>query len=548
MLKHLVIKNYALIQHLEMEPSQMLNIITGETGAGKSIMIGAVGLLLGKRADIKVLYDEEKKCVIEGVFDLSSYELKDFFTDNDLDYQQQSIIRREINPSGKSRAFVNDTPVTLDVLKALGSYLMDVHSQHDTLLLASNEYQLSILDAYAQNQEILLQYRQTYKKYKKAEKEYSQLKKEAAGLKKEYDYNQFLFEELEKAQLKSGEQEDLEEELNLLENAEEVKVSLNESLQNLNHADFSVYSNLSTSVNLLNQIAGYAEKYRNLKERTESCLIEIKDIISELEKEESLVEFDPEKIAYTNERLNNIYNLQQKHQVSSIDELLKIHEELADKLNKVLDDELEEKKNEVERIFEGLEQKAFKLSESRKKIFKKFTKEIEGLLKMLGMPEASLEVDQKIIEPAENGIDQVKLLFSANKGVKVQELKNVASGGEFSRLMFTVKFVLAGKTALPTIVFDEVDTGISGEIAFKMVRMMEEMANNHQVLVITHLPQIAAKGDTHYFVYKDNNALKAVSKIRRLNNEERVQEIAKMLSGENPSAVALENARELLNQ
>ncbi|MGK7397889.1 MAG: DNA repair protein RecN [Candidatus Cyclobacteriaceae bacterium M3_2C_046] len=550
MLKNLVIKNYALIQHLEMQPSTNLNIITGETGAGKSIMIGAVGLLLGNRADTKALYDEQEKCIIEGTFELDQYHLKPFFQEKDLDYDAVSILRREISPSGKSRAFINDTPVTLDVMKSLGSYLMDVHSQHDTLLLASNSYQLSIIDGFAQNQAPIQQYQADYKAFKSSEKAYEQLKQQADELNKEADYNHFLLEELEKAKLHAGEQETLEEELKLLENSEEIKLKLNQVLDNLNTSEFAAYAHVHGSVSALNGIASFSEKYQHLEERLESCMIELKDIINELEKEEEQVEFDPEKIAYAQERLSLIYQLQQKHQVQSLQALLQIQEELSQKAHQVLDldDQLNQKKEFLEQNKDKMLESAQQLSQSRIQVFEKFCHQIQLLLKELGMPDATLRIEHQATSPAPTGIDKVNLLFSANKGIKALELKNVASGGEFSRLMFCVKYVLADKTALPTIVFDEVDVGISGEIALKMVKMMQVMAQKHQVLVITHLPQIASKGDTHYFVFKDNQSAKTVSKIRKLSVSERIEEVAKMIGGENPSAVAFENARELLDQ
>ena len=550
MLQHLVIKNYALIQQLEMQPSTHLNIITGETGAGKSIMVGAVGLLLGNRADIKALYNEDEKCVVEGTFDLTQYNLKSFFDKQDLDFCQETIIRREINPSGKSRAFVNDVPVTLDILKELGSFLMDVHSQHDTLQLASNTYQLSIIDAFAGTQPLLETYLQLYKKFKKAEKEFNNLKYEAAELRKESDYNSFLLEELEKLQLKANEQETLEEELNLLGNAEEVKMKLNQALQVLDQDEMAAIKNIHKSSQVMMSLGRFSEKFRTLTDRLESCLIELRDIAAEIEKEELEIELDPAKLEYTQNRLSSIYQLQQKHQVSNIIQLLQIQEQLTEKVNKTinLDDNLKAQEKALQQIKGELQAKAEELSQSRRKTFDNLSGKMRELLKDLGMPDATVMVEHSKTNPFETGIDEVSLLFSANKGVKPQTLKNVASGGEFARLMFCIKYILADKTAMPTIVFDEIDTGISGEIALKMVRMMETMAGNHQVLVITHLPQIASKGDRHYFVYKDNQASKAVSKIRLLQNRERVEEIAKMIGGDKPSAIALENARELLGK
>jgi DNA repair protein RecN (Recombination protein N) len=548
MLVYLAIKNYALIQSLEMKPSANLNIITGETGAGKSIMIGAVGLLLGNRADTKTLYNESSKCVIEGTFNIAEYNLQQLFEQNDLDYQDLTIIRREVSPNGKSRAFINDTPVNLDTLKEIGSFLMDVHSQHDTHQLASNDYQLSIIDAYAGNLILLQEYRETFFAYTKAEKAYRQLLKESDELNKEADYNHFLLEELSKAKFLEGEQEELEETLKVLEHSEEIKLRLNQVIGLLNHSDMSVCSGLYESNSILGQLKGYSEKYRLLGDRVESCLIELKDIVDEIEKEEMQVEHDPEKIEATKERLGLIYQLQQKHHVKDVASLFSIQHELEEKVGRSLnlDEEIEKLKNEKQILWNCMLNKANQVSKSRTGSFNRFAKEIETLLKELGMPNATLRIDRTEEPPTSTGIDSVRMLFSANKGIAPQELKNVASGGEFSRLMFCVKYVLADKTALPTIVFDEVDAGVSGEIASKMVKMMGQMANSHQALVITHLPQIAAKGDKHYYVYKDDTADKTISNIRLLSEDERVVEIAKMLSGDKLSSAALENARELL--
>jgi len=548
MLVHLTIKNYALIRSLEMRPSENLNIITGETGAGKSIMIGAVGLLLGNRADVKTLYDENVKCVIEGAFNIKEYKLSPFFEANDLDYQEVTLIRREISPQGKSRAFVNDTPVTLDVLKELGSYLMDIHSQHDTLLLASNDYQLSLIDAFAGNQEVLDAYKKAYQEFKKTEKAYYDLKKEAEKIGKEADYNQFLYEELSRASLRPGEQEELEDELKALEHTEEIKANLSKSIALLNHSERSVISGLYETAALLKQLGGYSEKFRILSERMEASLIEVKDIAAEVEREESLAEYDPEKAEAAKERLSLIYHLQQKHRVATVDELLAILADLEAKTARSvnLGEEIEALRAQMEKARETMLQLAKDLSATRTNSIGQFTAALESHLRELGMPNAVVTIARREVDPSPTGIDELKMMFSANKGMPPQELKNVASGGEFSRLMFCVKFTLADKTALPTVVFDEVDAGISGEIAIKMALMMEQMAKNHQALVITHLPQIAARGSKHYFVFKDDANHKTVSSIRELSKEERVIEIAKMLSGEKPSAMAMETAKELL--
>ena len=550
MLKNLIIKNYALIRELEMKPAAELNIITGETGAGKSIMLGAVGLLLGNRADTRVLYDEESKCIIEGTFDVSEYDaLKQLFEEEGLDYEEESIIRREIAPSGKSRAFVNDSPVTLDILKRMGTFLMDVHSQHDTLQLGSNTYQLDVLDAYAGNKGERLSYEQAYKAFRKAARTYQQLQEEAAESRKEADYNSFLLQELEAAQLQGLNPQELEEELEKLENAGDIKIKLGGIVQALEYAEpMAVNSTLHGVFTELKQLGRYSEAYRKLAERMESSLIELKDISRELEGEEQEIEVDEEKTALLQERLRVIFNLQQKHGVSEIAELLSIQEALALKVSRVqnLDEELAAAQKELQKQEQEMQVQATKLSKSRQQVFDKFAKEVAGLLKEVGMPDASLQVAHKTVAPQASGIDEVNILFSANKGIKPQGLKSVASGGEFSRLMFCIKYVLADKTALPTIVFDEIDTGISGEIAIKMVKMMQDMARNHQVISISHLPQIAAKGSAHYFVYKDNSAAKTFSRIKKLTEEERVSEIAKMIGGAQPSTTAYESARELM--
>lgn len=548
MLKSLLIKNYALIRHLEMEPSPGLNMITGETGAGKSIMLGAVGLLLGNRADTKVLYDEADKCVIEGLFDIQAYGLKEVFDEEELEFDQQCIIRREVSPSGKSRAFVNDSPVNLDFLKTLGSKLMDVHSQHETLLLGDNNFQLQMVDAFAQNQLLLQNYQEYYEAFRKVEKEFAQLSQEADDIRKESDYNHFLLNEFLEAQLEEGEQERWEEELKKLENAEEIKLKLTESIHLLSTGEFAVNIGLHTANGLLGQLSKFSESYKTLKERLESSLIELKDIASELEAEAEMVEYDEEKIVETKERLSLIYQLQQKHRVLTVANLLQIQADLQQKANKFgnLDDDLKKLQKEMEEVKIKLQKAGSDLSTSRKKVFQRIESDLKNLIAELGMPDATLNFSHQTVAAQKSGMDDIRLLFSANKGIKPQELRSVASGGEFSRLMFAIKYLLADKTALPTIVFDEIDTGISGEIALKMVYMMRKMAQNHQVITISHLPQMAAKGEYHYFVYKDNTSDKAVSRIKLLSEAERIEEIAKMIGGNQPSATAFQTAKELL--
>ena len=548
MLQRLSIENYALIESLEIDPHKALNIITGETGAGKSIMLGALGLLLGNRAETKVLLNQDKKCIIEAEFNISSYSLSELFELNDIEYEEVCIVRREINTKGKSRAFVNDGLTNLEFLKQLGLHLMDVHSQHETLRLGNRDYQLEIIDIVAGTQKNLLEYQKAFKNYKEKATILKSLKQEGSELQKEADYHQFLFKELDDAALKSDEQEALESEQSKLEHAEEIKLKLHESLQLSDQSDFNLLSQLQDLKSLLNQISNYGSNYKELKERIESVQIELKDIVSEITDEESKVVFDPQRAEEVQERLSLIYKLQQKHQVASIEELQNILEELSDKVLRV--ENLDEAIEEAEKVMKAAEAKAMSLAESlsekRMAVFTQFSESILQSLDSLGMPNAAVEVERTIAELGKNGIDQIEIKFSANKGVQAQPLKQAASGGEFSRLMFAIKYLLADKTALPTIVFDEIDTGISGEIAIKMASMMLEMAKKHQVITITHLPQIAAKGHKHYFVYKDESHAQTTSRIRPLVEQERLQEIAEMIGGKNASDTAFQSARELM--
>ncbi|GGZ28457.1 DNA repair protein RecN [Echinicola pacifica] len=548
MLKNLSITNYALIESLEMSPSRGLNMITGETGAGKSIMLGAIGLLLGNRADIKSLYDEDQKCIIEGLFDIGDYGLQGYFEEQDLDYENQCIIRREIAPSGKSRAFVNDTPVRLEVLKSLGKALMDIHSQHDNLMLGASEYQLSLIDGFANTQAEITHYTSNYKAYKKAKKSYEALAKDAADLRKEADFNQFQLEELSSLQLQAGEQLELENEQEILDNAEEIKSKINESLQTLQGEDLGAMHLLQQTNQNVQQLARYSSKFEELKERFNSVFIEISDIAGSLEDEDSKIEVDFDKLEEIRDRLSKIYQLQKKHGLQTVEELIQLEADLADKALQVenLDDELEKLHQELKANEKALQEAGNKLSAKRKGQFKEFAAQITGLLAHLGMENASMVINHQTVPPTNSGVDEIEIQFSANKGIKPQPIRQVASGGEFSRLMFAIKYIMADKIALPTLIFDEIDTGISGEVALQMVTMMQEIAKNHQVICISHLPQVAAKGEKHYFVYKDNSAAKTASKIKTLNEEERILEIAKMIAGAKPSESALKSAKDLL--
>ncbi|MDX1628830.1 MAG: DNA repair protein RecN [Fulvivirga sp.] len=548
MLTHLLIKNYALIEHLELTPSAHLNIITGETGAGKSIMLGAVGLLLGNRADTKVILHADEKCVIEGKFDISAYQLQSTFEASDLDYDQITIFRREISPSGKSRAFINDTPVTLDVIKKIGGQLVDVHSQHETLHLGKQTFQLAFIDACADAREVRKKYNKAYKAYKKKEEELESLKNEATQIAQEADYNNFLLDELNQANLDTIDQEQLEQQLKMAEHAEEIKLKLNEALEIASRSEFATVTSLQQLRNLLMQTSKYADKFKELQERTDTVFIELNDIIREIENEEEQVVFDPQETQRLQDQASMLYSLQQKHGVSDVKSLLEIRDNLAEKAEKFIniDADIAAAAEEVESLKHDAQKIAEDLSNLRAKSFKPIEKELVQLLGKVGIPEARIDIAHETTSLSAYGIDNLNILFSANKGIAPQPVKNVASGGEYSRLMFCVKYILADKISLPSIIFDEIDTGVSGEIALKLGDMMKEMADNHQVITISHLPQIAAKGDQHYFVYKDSTADKSVSKIRQLSSDDRIAEIAKMIGGDKPSEVAYESAKELM--
>ncbi|MFC6997749.1 DNA repair protein RecN [Rufibacter roseus] len=548
MLVDLKIKNYALIEQLELQPSPLLNIITGETGAGKSIMLGAIGLLLGNRADSKLLFNQEQKCVIEGAFNIAEYKLQSFFEEEDLDFEPISLLRREISPSGKSRAFINDTPVTLETLRRIGEFLMDIHSQHDTLLLGDPAYQLNILDLYAQNENLRSQYTSAYKTYRKLEREYQNLEAQMAQSQKELDFNTYLLNELTDANLQPEEQESHETELKQLEHAEEIKLKLSQTLQYLTESEYNAAGAIKEASHLVGQVTEFGANFQTLKERLDSCLIELSDIAGELEDAERKTEADPQRAEQLQERLDLIYTLQRKHQVRTNEELLAIQAELETKVGSVhsLDVALEKTRKALDLALAEVNERAAQLSESRTKVFETFQNELHGLLTELGMPNARVVVEHKTSAPGPTGIDVVNILFSANKGAAPQTLSKAASGGEFSRLMLCVKYLLADKTALPTIIFDEIDTGISGEIAVKVGRMMQQMSQKHQLICISHLPQMAAQGDTHYFVYKEDRADRTISRIRQLSHEERVLEIAQMIAGANPSENAFQSAKELL--
>jgi len=551
MLSRLHIKNYALIDTLDIQFDAGLNIITGETGAGKSIIMGALALILGSRIEGKYFFNQDQKCVIEGFFSIASYDLKSFFEEHDLDYEEQTIIRREITPEGKSRAFVNDSPVTLVVLKALGEQLIDIHSQHATLQINTEEFQLLVVDSVANNQNLKSSYLESFKAYKKAVSKLHKLKDAIAKANAESDYHQFLFDELSAADLQTGEQQELELEQQQLENAEEIKKSLLSSVFLLDEQEAAAIQVLKESLGQLQQVASILPTLQEVSDRLNSVYIEVKDIIQELGVIEQTIVLDEGRLLNVNERLSQLYSLQKKHRVESVDDLIVLRDELEQKL--VLTSNQEEEiialELQVQQLSETIEWRAQELHSSRQAVVETIQNHIEAVLTEVGMPNAKLAVELKLLEPQaykESGGDSIQFLFSANKGQELQLIHKVASGGELSRVMLAIKSLIAQRSSLPTIIFDEIDTGISGEVALKVGEIMERLAQNMQVMAITHLPQIASKGKTHFKVYKEDKGEKTLSNIALLNAEDRVVEVAQMLSGAHPGESALKHARELI--
>ena len=548
MLTHLTIKNYALIRHLEMQPSPQLTVITGETGAGKSIMLGAIALLLGTRADTKVLWNESEKCITEGTFEIAAYHLQNLFQGQDLDYSDQTVIRREISAGGKSRAFINDTPVTLDVMRKIGSHLMDVHSQHETLELGNHRFQLSLVDSFAGNGALLSGYQQSWKLYLAAQAAYDALAEESGRLKSEFDFIKFQLDELRKASFRENEQEELESGLKISEHGEDIKRRLNQLVAFLGQSETSAQSFLTEAFGLIQPVRSFSSQYEQLAHRIDSLRIELKDIVQDAEREEELIEFDPTRAKQIQERIDVLYGLMQKHRVQNLNELLQLQQRLEVQALKTvnLDEDLEVASKKRDSTKKQMDEWIEKLRASRKKVFQMLAEQLVKLLRDLGIPDAVLQIEIKKTDPGTYGADQVEILFSANKGVAPRSLEDVASGGEFSRLMFCVKYVLAEKSALPTLVLDEIDTGVSGEIAMQLGKMMKKMAQRHQLITISHLPQIAARGEKHFLVFKDNSSKKTITEIKLLHDKERIEEIAKMIGGANPSSLARDNARELI--
>lgn len=549
MIKSLTIDNFALIDNLNVKFESGLSIITGETGAGKSIILGALGLILGQRADSKSLRSDERKCVIEGYFDITTYNLQNFFSDNDLDYDDNTIIRREIYPSGKSRAFVNDVPVRLDVLQSLGENLVDIHSQHQTLKLADANFQMSVLDAVADNVDLLEKYKIELKKYKQASKNYDKLQSEQAELIKAFDYNSFLLNEFVEAKLQEGEKDELEENLESLTHAEDIKSGLSTAVGVMNGEQMGVIASLVELRSALSPLNGFSKNIDSFLERIESLLIESNDLSSEIESLAEETEYNPALIDEINDRLQLIYNLEKKHNTSDIQELLAIQKQLQEEVDSVenLDAELEKLNSEKQKAFEAVSSVAEKLHKRRQSKTKEVCKHVSSILAELGMPNAELGIDLlKLDKLLKDGFNTIQFKLSANKGGKMEEIGKVASGGELSRVMLAVKTILSEKKNLPSIIFDEIDTGVSGEIADKIGNIMTLMSGRMQVVAITHLPQIAGRGNLHYKVYKHDKNGETQTEMVSLNNNERIDELAKMLSGSNITQSAKVHAMELL--
>ncbi|HET8886959.1 MAG TPA: DNA repair protein RecN [Salinimicrobium sp.] len=550
MLKSLSIKNFALIEDIHVDLQEGFTILTGETGAGKSIILGALSLLLGKRADYSAIRDTSKKCVIEGVFNISNYNLKAFFETEDLDFEETTIIRREILASGKSRAFINDTPTTLNALQDLGAYLIDIHSQHETLHLGDNNYQFEVMDTLAGNSDLLKTYKLAFSELKNTRRRFTDLQEQQNQAAKEYDYNLFLLNELKEAKLVNGIQKELEERHEQLNNVEFLKEHLSLALFNIQKEELGTSATLKEIRSSFQKLASFSPNYQNLLERIQSVAIEVDDIATETENLLERVEANPEELEEVNIKLQQIYNLQKKHAVSTVSELMEITAELEHKtsISENAEANLQQVLLEIKKQEENLEKISEEIHLKRKKAIPHFVEQLETTVANLGMPNARLKIElipqQELLE---NGRDKLNWLLSANKGTNFLELKKAASGGELSRIMLAVKSILAKYSKLPTIIFDEIDTGVSGDIAQKMGTILQQMGSDMQVIAITHLPQIAGKGSTHFKIYKEDVQNTTVTYMKKLDEAERIEELAQMLGGKDLSSSALAHAKALLN-
>lgn len=550
LLTNLSIKNFALIEDVSLQLQDDFTIITGETGAGKSILLGALSLLIGKRADIASVRNPDKKCMVEGHFKISVYQLENFFVDNDLDYEPETIIRREILPSGKSRAFINDTPVTLQKLVLLGNQLIDIHSQHETLSLGEVNYQFKIIDDLANHKTTLVSYKQKLNSYKTLLKQLEELKASQKEAKAAYDYNLFLVSELQEANLKEGIQEELEEKFTELNNVEELKENLSASSFHLEQEEIGVLAVLRDVKNKLSRLENFSESYKEIFQRVESSLLELEDVTEEIVRLESKIEDDPEELTLVNQKLQQIYNLQRKHDVETVEELLVLQNDLEKKV--ASSENADEELTVLEQKIEASKQEALALAQqlykTRKKEIPTFISKMQAILAEIGMPDARLKIEIALQEEFNaHGIDKMNWLLAANKGGSFKDIKKAASGGELSRITLAVKSILAFYGKLPTIIFDEIDTGVSGDVAQKMGNIMLKMSQEMQVIAITHLPQIAAKGKQHLKVYKETKKKITTTNIEQLSEENRILELAEMLGGKEKSNSAIAHAKQLLN-
>jgi DNA repair protein RecN (Recombination protein N) len=549
MLVKLFVQNYALIKELDVELEDGLTIITGETGAGKSILLGALSLILGTRTDTSVLLDKNEKCIVEGTFRIEDYDLTEFFQANELDYEPLTLLRREINPAGKSRAFINDTPVTANLLKEIGERLIDIHSQHQTLMLNDNSFQLSLIDSFAGTTGLLQRYRMAYSVYRRLKKEYALLKESEDKNRSDMEYYQFQISQLEDAKLKQGEQEELEAGQELLTHAEEIKAVLAGSVLLFSNEELSILSMLREVKTNISRIKNYLPEAEGLYSRTDSSLIELDDLAAEMEKLAVKVEADPKRLALVNDRLDQIYSLMQKHRVASLNELIIRTSELKEHLLTLVSGD--ERLNELEALLLQEESNLKNISEEmsalRMSVLPELELKITDLLKQLGMPNAKFRIEfSRTEEFKPTGTDTADFLFSANKQVEPENLAKIASGGELSRVMLSLKSLLTKNNKLPTIIFDEIDSGVSGEVADKVGQILAGMGKYMQVVNITHLPQVASRGTKHYHVYKDDAADSTITRVRLLSASERVLELARLLSGSEVTETAMKNARELL--
>lgn len=549
MLKNLKIENYALIEHLDIDFTDGLSVITGETGAGKSIIIGALSLVLGHRADTKIILSDSGKCVVEAVFDISAYNLQHFFDQWELDYSDECIVRREVLPSGKSRAFINDTPVNLQQIKELISLLVDIHSQHENLLLSNADFQLNVVDTVADTSVELNQYRAIFDNYQTLRRQLKTLQSDAEKIIAERDYALFQFNQLKEAKLIDGEQDTLEEELKIMNHSQDITESLSTVSQIFDNDEIGVVSQLKTAANNIHRLSEYLGRADEFYERIDSAMIDIKDIAVEIDNILSNTEFSIERKNFVEDRLNMIYSLQQKHKAATVGELLDIQSDFEQKINLIdnFDEEIARLQRETADVESRLSEAAKQLTVKRMSVHKPVVEHVERMLNDLGMLNGRFEIVFSALDGfAPSGADKIEFLFSANKNRPPLPISEIASGGEMSRLMLIVKSLISTTKALPTIIFDEIDTGISGEIAKKMGEIMEQMAENMQVIAISHLPQIASKGRTHYKVFKDETKDKTQTNIIQLSANERIMEIAEMMAGKNPSRLALDSAAEML--